>query len=55
MLNAGVPTLDAQALSARWPAAFSTRVVVDVRNAVDISRSPTVGKPAELEWLAELA
>ncbi len=55
MLNAGVPTLDAQALNARWPAAFSTRVELDLHNAVDISRLPAAGMSAELEWLAELA
>ncbi len=55
MLNAGVPALDARALTARWPAAFSTRVELDLHNAVDISRLCAAGKSAELEWLAELA
>lgn len=58
VLNAGLPVLEGdavQALVARWPGAFNTRVIVDMQNAVDISRSPVAGKSVELEWLAELA
>lgn len=35
----------------RWPAAFSTRVVVDVDHGVDVSRAANVGGKAVLEWL----
>ena len=52
-----VPAPDAdacQALASRWPAAFSSRAMVDGRFGVDVSRSAAAGGSPALEWLADL-
>lgn len=50
-----VPDADAcQALASRWPAAFSSRAMVDGRFGVDVSRSAAAGGSPVLEWLADL-
>lgn len=42
----------AQAIAARWPGAFSSRVEIDSHSGVDVSRS---GATPLLEWLADLS
>ncbi|OOW03498.1 glycosyl transferase [Pseudomonas sp. MF6396] len=57
LLSDQVPMPDAQAcqaLEGRWPAAFSSRVIIDGRFGVDVSRSVAAGGSPVLEWLADL-
>ena len=58
MLNDAVPALgqpQQQALSARWPSAFTTRVAACDQFGVDVSRGAGSDKPVILEWVSELA
>lgn len=58
MLNDAVPVLEQQqqqALSARWPSAFTTRVAACDPSGVDVSRGADSGQPVVLEWVSELA
>lgn len=58
MLNDAVPVLELQqqqALSARWPSAFTTRVAACDPSGVDVSREAGLDQAVALEWVSELA